>query len=266
MVYNFVRGGAAINVLARHVGAHVRVVDVGVDHLFNGLPGLTERKVAMGTKNMAVEPAMSPQELYRALDVGFDLAEEAAREGVDLLGTGEMGIGNTTPSSAIASVLTGAPVKLVTGRGTGIDDQALKKKIKIIERAIEVNEPDPSDPLDVLQKVGGLEIAAIAGLIIGAAAQRIPVVVDGFISTVGALVAVELKASIRDYLFFAHHSVERGHRVVLRKIGVSPLLDLNLRLGEGTGAALGMGLVEAGVKILTQMATFSEAGVANREA
>jgi|SRR5579863_264429 len=265
MVYNFLRGGAAINVLARHVGAEVRVVDVGVDHLFEALPGLIQKKVALGTKNIAVGPAMSSSELSKALEVGFDLAEEGAREGIDLFATGEMGIGNTTPSSAIAAVVTGAPVRLVTGKGTGIDEETLQKKIRVIERAIEANQADPNDPLDVLEKLGGFEIAAISGFVIGAAAKRIPVVIDGFISTAGALIACELNNAVKDYLFFAHCSVEAGHRIMLRKIGVTPLLDLGLRLGEGTGAALGLGLVEAAVKILAEMATFSGAGVSGRE-
>lgn len=277
MVYNFLRGGAAINVLARQAGAEIRVVDVGVDHDFGplkigssaenyGAPlkELIGRKVARGTRNMAEGPAMTLDETGAALDCGLLLAEEAAREGVDLIGVGEMGIGNTTASSAITAVLTGAPLKIVTGRGTGLDDEGLKNKIKVIERAIRVNRPDPKRPLDVLAKVGGLEIAAIAGLIIGAAAQRIPVVIDGFISTAGALVAVKLKPAVRDYLFASHQSVEGGHRVILREIGVAPLFDLSMRLGEGTGSVLAMNLIDAALKVLMEMATFGEAGVSER--
>ncbi|HLG22510.1 MAG TPA: nicotinate-nucleotide--dimethylbenzimidazole phosphoribosyltransferase, partial [Candidatus Manganitrophaceae bacterium] len=198
-------------------------------------------------------------------EVGLDLAEEAAIEGVDLIGVGEMGIGNTTASSAITAVLTGAPLKLVTGRGTGLDDAGLKRKIEVIERAILVNRPDPQNPLDVLMKVGGLEIAATMGLIVGAAARRIPVVIDGFISTVGAFVAVKMKPSVKDYLFASHESMEGGHRIILREMELSPLLDLNLRLGEGTGSALATPLIDASLKILMEMATFGEAGVSERE-
>ncbi|HET6369794.1 MAG TPA: nicotinate-nucleotide--dimethylbenzimidazole phosphoribosyltransferase, partial [Nitrospiria bacterium] len=217
MVYNFLRGGAGINVLARHVRAQVRVVDIGVDHRFDGtLPGLLNRKVASGTKNMAKGPAMSRDELMRALDVGIDLAEEAALERIDLIGVGEMGIGNTTPSSAITAALTNTPIKRVTGRGTGVDDRVFRKKIETIARSIRVNRPDSKNPLDVLRKVGGLEIAGIAGLIIGASAKKIPVVIDGFISTAGALIAVALKEEVKDYLFASHRSVEAGHRVLLR--------------------------------------------------
>lgn len=264
MVYNFLRGGAAINVLARQAGAEIRVVDVGVDHDFGLLKDLVQKKVARGTRNMAEGPAMTEEEVAAALEVGLALAEEAAQEGVDLIAVGEMGIGNTTASSAITAVLTDAPLKIVTGRGTGLDDAGLKNKMKVIERAIKVNRPDPKNPLDVLIKVGGLEIAAIAGLIIGAAAERIPVVIDGFISTAGALIAVRMKPAVADALFASHQSVEGGHRVLLREMGLAPLVDLGLRLGEGTGSALAMNLIDASLKILTEMATFGEAGVSER--
>ncbi|AAR36401.1 nicotinate-nucleotide--dimethylbenzimidazole phosphoribosyltransferase [Geobacter sulfurreducens] len=262
MVYNFLRGGAGINVLARHVGAQVRVVDIGVDHDFGDTPGLIVRKVARGTRNFARGPAMTREEAVAALEVGIDLANEAKREGIALVGTGEMGIGNTTPSAAIIAAFSGLPVPAVTHRGTGIGDEALANKVRVIEAGLALNQPDPKDPIDVLAKVGGLEIAGIAGLILGCAANRLPVVVDGFISTAGALVACELNPHVRDYLFAAHQSVEVGHRVMLDRIGAAPILDLQLRLGEGTGGALAMGLIEAGVRILTEMATFEEAGVA----
>jgi nicotinate-nucleotide--dimethylbenzimidazole phosphoribosyltransferase len=265
MVYNFLQGGAGINVLARLVGAEVRVVDIGVDHDFQSQEGLIIKKVAKGTKNMAKGPAMSREEAVRALEIGIGLVEEAAAQGLDLLGTGDMGIGNTTPSSAMAAVFTGEKVKKVTGRGTGIDDRMLTSKIEVITRALKVNQPDPEDPLDILAKVGGLEIGGIAGLILGAAAKKIPVVVDGFISSVGALLAVRFQGRVKDYIFAAHRSVEVGHRAVLDDMGQRPMLDLDLRLGEGTGAALGMLLVEAGIKILTEMATFGEAGVSEAE-
>jgi nicotinate-nucleotide--dimethylbenzimidazole phosphoribosyltransferase len=262
MVLNFLRGGAGVNVLARHVGAEVRVVDVGVDFDFEPTPGLIIRKVAKGTRNFAKESAMTREEAVAAIEVGIALADQAKKEGVAMVGTGEMGIGNTSPSSAIIAALAGCTVREVTHRGTGINDQALEHKIDVIQAGLALNSPDPNDPLDVLTKVGGLEIAGIAGLVLGAAANRIPVVVDGFISTAGALIASELHPNVRDYIFAAHCSVEIGHTMMLERIGAKPILDLQLRLGEGTGAALAMGLIEAGAKVLKEMATFAEAGVA----
>jgi len=265
MVYNFLAGGAGVNVLARHVGAEVRVVDVGVDNDFGDLPGVIHRKVARGTRNFARGPAMTRDEMLAAMQVGIDLADQCKAEGIALVGTGEMGIGNTTPSSAIIAAISGKPVREVTHRGTGIDDASLINKIRVIEQGLAINKPDPSDPLDVLAKVGGLEIAAIAGLVLGCAANSIPVVIDGFISTAGALIASELHPNVRDYIFAAHQSVEIGHSVMLERIGVQPVLDLNLRLGEGTGAALAMTLIEAGVKIIKEMATFEQAGVTHEQ-
>lgn len=261
MVFNFLRGGAGINVLARHGGIQVRVVDVGVDYNFGIIPDLLDRKVARGTANMVHGPAMTRQQALAALTVGITLATQCHEEGVGLVGTGEMGIGNTTAASAVIAALTGLPVHQVTSRGTGITDEALHRKIKVIEQALRVNGPDSADAIDVLTKVGGLEIAAIAGLIIGCAAKRIPVVVDGFISSAGALIAASLHPHITDYLFAAHQSVEAGHHFVLEQLGIKPILHLNLCLGEGTGAALAMGIIESGVKILKEMATFEEAGV-----
>ncbi len=261
MVLNFLAGGAGVNVLARHAGAEVRVVDVGVDHDFENVPGLIHRKVARGTRNFAKGPAMTREETLAALKVGIELADRCKVEGIGLVGTGEMGIGNTTPSSAIIAAISGKSVAEVTHRGTGISDATLLNKIRVIKEGLEVNRPDGNDPLDVLAKVGGLEIAAIAGLVLGCAANSIAVVIDGFISTAGALIASELHPHVRDYIFAAHQSVEVGHRFMLERIGAEPILDLNLRLGEGTGAALAMTLIEAGVKILKEMATFEQAGV-----
>lgn len=261
MVFNFLRGGAGVNVLARHVGAEVRVVDVGVDYDFEPAEGLIVRKVAKGTRNFAKGSAMTREEAIAAIEVGIALAEQAKQEGVALVGTGEMGIGNTSPSSAIIAAFARCSVRDVTHRGTGIDDEALERKISVIDAGLALNRPNPADPLDVLAKVGGLEIAGIAGLVLGCAANRIPVVVDGFISTAGALIASEMHPHVRDYLFAAHNSVEIGHRLMLARIGVQPLLDLQLRLGEGTGAALAMGVIEAAAKVLDEMATFAEAGV-----
>lgn len=265
MVLNFINGGAGVNVLARHSGASVLVVDVGVDYEFDDLPGLIRKKVARGTCNFVKGPAMSREEALAAMRVGIELATEAKAGQVAMLGTGEMGIGNTTPSSAIIAAISGMSAREVTHRGTGINDAALANKIRVIEQGLAVNRPDPRDPLDVLTKVGGLEIAGIAGLVLGCAANRLPVVVDGFISTAGALIAVELHPHVKDYIFAAHQSVEIGHRFMLERIGAAPILDLELRLGEGTGAALAMGLIEAGVKIMKEMATFDEAGVAEGE-
>ena len=261
MVYNFLRGGAGINALARHVGARVVVVDMGVATDLEPHPTLLARKVAYGTKNMAQEPAMSREEAMQAIETGIEIVESELSRGVDIVGTGDMGIGNTTPSSAIVAALTGSTVADVTGRGTGIDDEQLARKVETIERALAVNRPDPADPLDVLAKVGGLEIGGIAGVVLGAAAHRLPVVIDGFISGAGALIAAELAPQVKDYLVAAHLSVELGHRPVLEQLGLTPLLNLNMRLGEGTGAALGISLVEAAVKVLNEMATFADAGV-----
>jgi nicotinate-nucleotide--dimethylbenzimidazole phosphoribosyltransferase len=261
MVYNFLRQGAAINVLAGHAGAKVVVVDIGVDHAFGSAEGLVIRKVARGTGNIIRGPAMSRKQALQAVFVGLEMADHAKSQKADLVGTGDMGIGNTTPSSAILAAVTGLPVNQVTHRGTGIDDAGLVRKIKVIEKALKVNSPDSRDPLDVLAKVGGFEIAGIAGLIIGCAAYRIPVVVDGFISTAGAMIAVALNPRTREYLFASHQSVEVGHQFMWEYIGQKPLLNLSLRLGEGTGAALAMSIIEASVKVLNEMATFSEAGV-----
>jgi nicotinate-nucleotide--dimethylbenzimidazole phosphoribosyltransferase len=275
MVFNFLSGGAGINVLARHAGADVVVVDIGVKGELSNPPLppfckggtgvlLVSKKVVSGTGNIRYGPAMTKKEAVQCIEVGIRLAEEYAVNGYRLFGTGEMGIGNTTPSSAIAAVITGKTVSEVTGKGTGIDDEVWKNKIKVIEDAISLNKPDTSDPLDILSKVGGAEIGSIAGLILGAAACRIPVVIDGFISTAGALIAYCLEKKTRDYMFAAHNSVEIGHKAMLSRIGLQPILDLNLRLGEGTGAALAMFIIEAGLKIYNEMATFGEAGVSGQ--
>jgi len=261
MVHNFLSGGAGINVLARHAGADVVVVDMGVDHDFSDDPGLICRKVVRGTKNMRKGPAMTKDEAIQAIRPGIALAREYADRGYRLFGTGDMGIGNTTPSSAIASVMTGAPPADVTGKGTGISDDSLAFKVTVIEDAIALNSPDPNDPVDVLAKVGGAEIGGIAGLVLGAASLGIPVVIDGLISTAGAIIAWAMEPATADYMFAAHNSVEKGHRVMLEKMGLEPILNMGLRLGEGTGAALAITLIEAGLKIYREMATFDEAGV-----
>ncbi|MEN6467150.1 MAG: nicotinate-nucleotide--dimethylbenzimidazole phosphoribosyltransferase [Syntrophaceae bacterium] len=266
MVCNFVNGGAGINALARQAGARVVVVDMGVAADLSALADagkIISRRIAAGTKNMARGPAMSREEAVKSIEAGISVALEYGS--ADLFGTGDMGIGNTTPSSAIVAVLSGASIREVTGRGTGIDDDQLEHKIEVIRRAIDVNRPDPRDPLDVLAKVGGYEIGGIAGLILGCASIRKPVLVDGFISTAGALIAQRLCPTAGDFMIAAHRSVERGHRVAMAALGKEPLLDLDMRLGEGTGAALAMNLVDAAVRVLTEVATFEEAAVSKAD-
>ncbi|TVL99288.1 MAG: nicotinate-nucleotide--dimethylbenzimidazole phosphoribosyltransferase [Candidatus Brocadia sp. WS118] len=261
MVLNFIEGGAAISVLARHIGAKVIVVDCGVASYLEPQPGLKIKKIGLGTKNMAAGPAMSREDAVRSIEAGIELIEEEFEKGIDIIGTGDMGIANTTPSSALLSVLGRMDIVSVTGRGAGLDEESLQKKIAVIKKAIDINQPDPHDPIDVLAKVGGYEIGGIAGLCLGAARYRIPVVLDGFISTAGALIAHAIEPKVNKYLIASHVSAEKGHRMMLKLLNKIPLLDLNMRLGEGTGAALGINLVEAGVKLLHEMATFQDAGV-----
>ncbi len=264
MVQNFLAGGAAINVLARQAGARVVVADLGVAADLPAHPRLLARKVRPGTRNLAEGPAMTLDEALAAITVGMEIVESEIANGLDLVATGEMGIGNTTASSAIVAAITGRPVAEVTGRGTGIDDRTWARKVAIIEEALARHRPDPSDPIDVLVKVGGYEIAGLVGVILGTVAHRRPVIVDGFISGAAALLATELCPTVRDYLIAAHQSVEAGHRVVLERLDLQPLLDLRLRLGEGTGAVLAMPLIDAATAILDEMATFAEAGVSDR--
>lgn len=264
MVANFLRGEAGINVLARHVGARVVVVDMGVAADLAPHADLVSRKIGHGTKNLAQGPAMTSGQAYAAVQAGLAIVEHEIARGADIIGTGDMGIGNTTASSAIAAVMTGTPVEDVTGRGTGIDDATHARKINVIQRALTTNRPDPSDPLEVLAKVGGFEIAGLVGVILGSARARRPVVIDGFISGAAALIAVGLKPHVKAYLIASHLSQESGHRVVLEHLGLHPLLDLNLRLGEGTGAALAIALADAACKVLTEMATFQAAGVSGK--
>ncbi|MBI5570317.1 MAG: nicotinate-nucleotide--dimethylbenzimidazole phosphoribosyltransferase [Desulfomonile tiedjei] len=263
MILNFLRKGAGINALARVVEASVLVVNMGVAGDLGNLIGhasFISRPVGPGTRNMAAGPAMTREEALRSIETGIQLALDLGPS-YDVLGTGEMGIGNTTPSSAIVAAVTGSSPEEVTGHGTGIDDDQHRHKITVVERILARNNPDPSDPLDVLTKVGGFEIGGLAGLILGAASMQKPVVVDGFISTAAALIAYGLSATAGEYMIAAHRSVERGHQVALDHLKKQPLLDLDLRLGEGTGAALAMAFVEAAVRILTEVATFEEASV-----
>ena len=264
MVYNFINGGAAINVLSRYVGAEVVVVDMGVkadiDH-----PLVVGKKVKPGTDNMVKGPAMRREEAEAAVIAGAEVAAGLIENGIDLLAIGDMGIGNTTAASAIVSVLSGLPVRDVVGAGTGIDSEVVTAKTYVIETAIKRNRPQPDDPLDVLAKVGGLEIAGLTGVVLAAAADRVPVVVDGFISGAAALTAVKLAPQAVNYMFASHQSVEPGHRRTLSEIGLAPMLHMDMRPGEGTGAVLAMNLIEAASRIIKEMATFAEAGVSESQ-
>ncbi|MGQ9482768.1 nicotinate-nucleotide--dimethylbenzimidazole phosphoribosyltransferase [Chloroflexus sp.] len=264
MVLNFLRGGAAINVLARHVGARVIVVDIGVATDLPPHPDLVSRKLAYGTADFSQEPAMSHETARQAVAVGIACANEAIDSGVDLLATGEMGIANTTAASAVVAAITRRPASEVTGRGTGIDDSGLARKIAVIEQALHRHQPNPADGLDVLAKVGGLEIGGLAGVILGAAARRVPVVIDGFIAGAAALIAATLAPTATAYMIAGHRSVEHGHAAVFSHLDLQPILDLNMRLGEGTGAVLAMSICQAACKILDEMATFAEAGVSEK--
>lgn len=264
MVLNFLRGGAAINVFARQAGARVIVVDMGVAADLPQHAGLTARKVGRGTANLAKGPAMTRLQAVQAIETGADIMEQEIKIGLDLLAAGDMGIGNTTPSAAIAAAITGRPVEDIVGRGTGVDQAGLERKISAIRRGLEVNQPSAGDGLDVLTKVGGFEIGGLAGAILAAAFHRKPVVIDGFISGAAAMIAVSLAPAARAYLIAGHVSEERGHRLMLEWLQLRPVLDLNLRLGEGTGAVLAMMLVEAACRLLSEMATFDEAGVSEK--
>jgi nicotinate-nucleotide--dimethylbenzimidazole phosphoribosyltransferase len=261
MTNNFLHGGAAINVLARHYGVETEIVDAGVACDFTAKPGLRNFKIRHGTANFARGPAMTRADAVRAIELGIQLVRAAAADDLFLVAAGDMGIGNTTSAAAILCALTGVAPAAAVGRGTGIDDETLGRKIAAIERGLDLNRPDASDPLDVLAKVGGLEIGAITGVVLAAAALRVPIVLDGFISGAAALLAVRFSPHVKDILFAAHLSAEKGHRLMLDELELAPVLDLQMRLGEGTGACLLMGLMEAAVKIMREMATFQSAGV-----
>ena len=320
MVYNFLRGGAAINVLADHIGADVVVVDVGVNGRIElesfiknlkdsghsdlsvkgnskdvekigdslgtnskkemsdrqnlqayfktsgvlGLPFFIDKKIAPGTENIANGPAMTRSQAEQAISTGIEVACEMIDLGYKIIGTGDMGIGNTTASSAIAACICSLDPSLVTGYGTGIDEEGFKRKVEVIRQAININKPDKNDGIDVLSKIGGFEIGAIAGIILGSAFKKTPVVIDGFISGAAALIAEAISADSRDYMIASHCSVEKGHKKILEKLDLKPLFNFDLRLGEGTGAALGISVAEAAMKILNEMATFDSAGVSKK--
>jgi nicotinate-nucleotide--dimethylbenzimidazole phosphoribosyltransferase len=265
MVGNFLRGQAGINVIARHVGARVIVVDMGVTTELEPDAQLLSRKVALGTQNMSLGPAMTSEQAVKAIETGIEIVATEVAKGLDIVATGDMGIGNTTVSSAICAVITGKPVAEVTGKGTGIGDKQLRHKIEVIDKVLALNRPDPKQPLDVLAKVGGFEIGGLAGVMLAAAAHRIPVIVDGFISGAAALIATALQPRLKEFLIAAHVSAEAGHKLLLSHLGLKPLLDLDMRLGEGTGAALGIFLAEIAARILSEMSTFAEARVSERD-
>lgn len=265
MVNNFLRGGAGINVLAGHAGAEVLVVDAGVAGPLASTDGLIVSKIRPGTGNIVREPAMTRAEAEQVIESGIRIFEEQHRKKrIELVGLGDMGIGNTTASAALTAVLTGSPVEEVTGRGTGLADQTLLNKIRVVTRALEKHRPSPKDPIDCLAKVGGLEIGCLAGIALAAAQHRVPVVLDGFITSAAAGVACGLHPSLKGYLIASHRSVEPGHGILLRTMGLEPLFDFQMRLGEGTGAAIGFFLIEASLKLLSEMATFAEAGVSGK--
>ena len=265
MVVNFLRGGAAINVLSRQAGARVIVVDMGVaSEIVGALGEFVRCKIGLGTANIAQGPAMRREQAEESIQRGIEIVEAEIARGVDILATGDMGIGNTTAAAALACAFMDQHPKNIAGYGTGIDDDGLKRKIDVIARALYMNNPNQNDALDVLAKVGGFEIGGLAGVMLAAAANRKPVVVDGFISTAAAMIAATLAPASRDYMIAAHVSQERGHKLMLNWLGLKPLLDLNMRLGEGTGAALAFHLIEASARIVREMATFNEAGVSNK--
>jgi nicotinate-nucleotide--dimethylbenzimidazole phosphoribosyltransferase len=263
MVMNFLNGGAAINVLARQAGADVICVDIGVNADLTH-ERLYSRKVRRGTGNIARGAAMSREEAIAAISHGIDIVEELVAEGYRLFATGEMGIGNTTPSAALLAVLADIDIELTVGRGTGIDDIGLKRKQDTVQKAIALNNPDASDPLDVLSKLGGLEIAGLVGVILGAASRGCPIVIDGYIASIAALIAARLAPLAREYMIPSHVSAERGHRLLLDQLELEPLLELKMRLGEGTGAALCFNLIDAAILIMNEMATFDGAGISQQ--
>jgi len=265
MVRNFIDEGAAINVLADHYDVNVEVVDIGVAGDFEDLPKLLHRKIAKGTANMAKGPAMTRQQAEQALDVGWQLAVGAAGKEVDIIGVGDMGIGNTTPSSAILSLYGKTAPENSTGRGTGVDDATLKHKIEVITQAIQLNQPNEDDPVEVLAKIGGFEIGGIAGMILGCAANKIPVVVDGLVSAAGAMIALKMNPKVADAIFTSHKSVEPGHQIFFDVLQTPPLFDFRMRLGEGTGAVIGISILEAAAKIYSRMATFQSANISGKE-
>ncbi|MHA0857151.1 nicotinate-nucleotide--dimethylbenzimidazole phosphoribosyltransferase [Paenibacillus sp. CMAA1364] len=262
MIHNFLAGGAAVNVLARQAAAEVVCVDIGVNSELSH-PNLLSHKIRYGTANMAQGPAMTYEEAIASILVGVEVVKDAVERGVQLFVTGEMGIGNTTASSAITSALTNISVRDAVGRGTGIDDSRLLHKVSVVEQALKVNAPNPLDPIDVLAKVGGLEIGGLVGVILGAAVNGCPVIIDGFISSAAALLAKAICPMSADYMIVSHASHEQAHRLVLQELQLRPMLDLDMRIGEGTGGVLCLHLLDAACRIVNEMATFESAGVSS---
>ncbi len=270
MVQTFLRNGAGINAISQHIDAEVFVIDMGIipeldPDILDGGDKLLIRKISKGTKNLTKEPAMTRQDASNAIMIGFQVATDLFQQGVEVLGSGDMGIGNTTPSAAIGAVITNLSLEEMAGRGAGIDDKGLIRKREAILQGIKVNQPNPKDGLDVLSKVGGFEIGAITGCILAGAFHSRPVVIDGFISTAGALVAHTLCPTVTDYIFAGHRSAESGHKGMLKYLQLEPILDLGMRLGEGTGGALAIGIMESAIRVFKNVLTFEEAGVADKE-
>jgi nicotinate-nucleotide--dimethylbenzimidazole phosphoribosyltransferase len=266
MVLNFAGNGASVNVIGNHAGALVKAADIGVNYDFDPSLPIFHKKIRYGTANFTKEPAMTRQEAIQSMEAGIQIVTELEQEApLDLLGTGDMGIANTTPSSAIIAAFSGIPAASLTGRGTGITDAGLAHKVAVIEKGLALHAPDPKDPIDVLSKVGGLEIGGLAGLVIGAAARGIPVICDGLISTAGALIACELAPCAKQFLFASHKSVEIGHKYMHDRLGLDPLIDLKFRLGEGTGAAVCMELLDLATRILADIKTFEEVGISQAD-
>ncbi len=269
MVQTFLVGGAGINAIARYVDAQVWVVDMGIIPYIDSLSvaggqRLKVHKVGLGTASFAQGPAMTWDQAEQSVLTGFELAGELFQSGVQVLGTGDMGIANTTPSAAIGAVVTGTGLDLMVGPGTGVDQEGLARKKAVIAKGLEINRPDPANGLDVLAKVGGFEIGGIAGLVLAGAYHHRPVVIDGFISTAGALIAQAICPTVVDYLFAGHQSQEPGHKIMLRHLGLKPILDLGMRLGEGTGGAMAMTVMQGALKVFSEVMTFEEAGVAGK--
>lgn len=257
---NFTKGFTGINVLSGHARADIVVVDIGIDDDLEN-KDILNKKIRKGTWNIANGPAMTREEAIRAIETGIEIVRELSEAGVNLLGTGEMGIGNTTTSSAISAVLTGNEVDVMVGRGAGLTSEGLEKKIRVVNQAIIVNKPDPKDPIDVLAKLGGFDIAGLVGCFIGAAAYRVPILIDGFISATAALVAVLIKPEVKDFIFPSHGSAEPGNKKVMEALGLQPFLNLDMRLGEGTGAALAFHIIDAAVTSYIKMGTFGDAKI-----
>lgn len=263
MTVNILKGVTGIGVLSKHAGADIRVVDIGIASDLEEHPLLIKRKIRKGTSNMAKGPAMSREEAVTAIEIGIETVSKLVKEGYSLFGTGEMGIGNTSTSSAVAMAFLGCRAEDAVGKGVGLTEEAYNNKKAVIERAVRINKPDPTDPIDVLSKVGGFDIAGMTGCFLGAAYNRVPIVVDGLISSAAALAAYKINPLVKDFIITSHCSEEPGYKLVVKEMGLKPMLDLNMRLGEGTGCPLAFNVIEAAEAIISNMATFEEATIVN---